>query len=180
MVGRNELQRDDGGRIRAVDTGERETIECGLVLRSIGYKGIPIEGVPFDERAGTISNEGGRVTDGGEQVPGLYAVGWIKRGPSGVIGTNKKDAQETVDNLFADFEAGKIPERRAGRRPRLDRGTALRAQARPRHLRGLAGDRRRRGRSRQAARPPAGQALQGRRAGRGLQGVQDGRLAATG
>jgi ferredoxin--NADP+ reductase len=110
VVGRNELRRDESGRIRAVDTGERETIECGLVLRSIGYKGIPIEGVPFDERAGTISNEGGRVTDNGEQVPGLYAVGWIKRGPSGVIGTNKKDAQETVDNLFADLEAGRIPE----------------------------------------------------------------------
>jgi ferredoxin--NADP+ reductase len=110
VVGKNELQRDDSGRIRAVDTGEREEIECGLVLRSIGYKGIPIEGVPFDERTGTISNEGGRVTDDGEQVPGLYAVGWIKRGPSGVIGTNKKDAQETVDNLFADLEAGKVPE----------------------------------------------------------------------
>jgi ferredoxin--NADP+ reductase len=110
VVGRNELQRDEGGRIRAVDTGERETIECGLVLRSIGYKGIPIDGVPFDERAGTIANEAGRVSDNGGQVPGLYAVGWIKRGPSGVIGTNKKDAQETVDNLFADLEAGKIPE----------------------------------------------------------------------
>jgi ferredoxin--NADP+ reductase len=110
VVGRNELRRDETGRIRAVDTGERETIECGLVLRSIGYKGIPIEGVPFDERAGTISNEGGRVTDDGDRVPGLYAVGWIKRGPSGVIGTNKKDAQETVDNIFADLEAGAMPE----------------------------------------------------------------------
>jgi ferredoxin/flavodoxin---NADP+ reductase len=110
VVGHNELQRDESGRIRAVDTGERETIECGLVLRSIGYKGIPIEGVPFDERGGTISNEGGRVRDDGRQVPGLYAVGWIKRGPSGVIGTNKKDAQETVDNLFADLEAGNLPE----------------------------------------------------------------------
>jgi ferredoxin/flavodoxin---NADP+ reductase len=110
VVGRNELQRDDSGRIRAVDTGERETIECGLVLRSIGYKGIPIEGLPFDERAGTIANEGGRVTDDGSQVPGLYAVGWIKRGPSGVIGTNKKDAQETVDHLFQDLEAGVVPD----------------------------------------------------------------------
>jgi ferredoxin--NADP+ reductase len=110
VVGRNELQRDETGRIRAVDTGERETIECGLVLRSIGYKGIPIEGVPFDERAGTIANEGGRVKEDGAQVPGLYAVGWIKRGPSGVIGTNKKDAQETVDHLFEDLEAGVIPE----------------------------------------------------------------------
>jgi ferredoxin--NADP+ reductase len=111
VIGKNELQRDDSGRIRAVDTGERETIECGLVLRSIGYRGVPIEGIPFDEGSGLIHNDGGRIHDGsGEQVPGLYAVGWIKRGPSGVIGTNKKDAQETVDNLFADLEAEKIPE----------------------------------------------------------------------
>ena len=132
VVGRNELRRDESGRIRAVDTGERETIECGLVLRSIGYKGIPIEGVPFDERAGTISNEGGRVTDNGEQAPGLYAVGWIKRGPSGVIGTNKKDAQETVDNLFADLEAGGIPEAElAGDRGSIE---ALLTERRPGHV----------------------------------------------
>jgi ferredoxin--NADP+ reductase len=111
VIGGNELQRDDSGRLRAVDTGERETIECGLVLRSIGYQGIPIEGIPFDQGRGLIHNDGGRVHDGeGGQAPGLYAVGWIKRGPSGVIGTNKKDAQETVDNLFADLEAGVIPE----------------------------------------------------------------------
>ena len=112
VVGRNELHRDDSGAIRPRDSGERETIEAGLVLRSIGYKGIAIEGIPFDERRGVIPNEGGRVTDpeGGTHIPGQYAVGWIKRGPSGVIGTNKKDAQETVDNLFADLNAGKVPE----------------------------------------------------------------------
>ena len=110
IVGRNELQRDETGAIKARDTGERETIECGLVLRSIGYKGVPVEGVPFSEKRGLIPNEGGRVVTDGEQVPGLYAVGWIKRGPSGVIGTNKKDAQDTVDNLLADLEAGRIPE----------------------------------------------------------------------
>lgn len=112
VIGGNELQRDDSGRIRAVDTGERETIDCGLVLRSIGYKGEPLDdSLPFDEGHGLIPNEGGRVHDGdGTQVPGLYAVGWIKRGPSGVIGTNKKDAQETVDKLFEDLEAGKVPE----------------------------------------------------------------------
>jgi ferredoxin/flavodoxin---NADP+ reductase len=133
VVGRNELQRDDSGRIRAVDTGERETIECGMVLRSIGYKGVPIDGVPFDEGRGLIHNDGGRVHDGeANQVPGLYSVGWIKRGPSGVIGTNKKDAQETVDNLFADLEAGKVPE------PELagDRGAieALLNERRPDHV----------------------------------------------
>jgi ferredoxin/flavodoxin---NADP+ reductase len=112
VVGRNELHRDDSGAIRPRDSGERETIEAGLVLRSIGYKGIAIEGIPFDERRGVIPNEGGRVTDpeGGAHLPGQYAVGWIKRGPSGVIGTNKKDAQETVDKLVEDLEAGRVPE----------------------------------------------------------------------
>jgi ferredoxin/flavodoxin---NADP+ reductase len=113
VLGRNELHRDESGAIRARDTGERETLDCGVVFRSIGYAGIGLEGIPFDERRATISNEGGRVTDPqtGEQVPGLYAVGWIKRGPSGVIGTNKKDAQETVDNVFADVDAGNVPDK---------------------------------------------------------------------
>ena len=110
IVGKNELERDETGAIKARDTGERETIECGLVFRSIGYKGVPVEGVPFSEKRGLIPNEGGRVVEDGEQVPGLYVVGWIKRGPSGVIGTNKKDAQDTVDNLVADLQAGKLPE----------------------------------------------------------------------
>ncbi len=111
VVARNELYRDERGAIRARDTGERETIECGLVLRSIGYAGVAIEGVPFDELRAIIPNDRGRVTDPdtGEQVPGHYAVGWIKRGPSGVIGTNKKDAQETVDGLIEDAIAGRIP-----------------------------------------------------------------------
>ena len=111
VIGKNELA-SDGERISANDTGEREELECGLVFRSIGYRGVPLEDVPFDEDRGTISNEGGRVTevDSGNQVPGLYAVGWIKRGPSGVIGTNKKDAQDTADNLIADVLAGKLPD----------------------------------------------------------------------
>ncbi|MBA2241188.1 MAG: FAD-dependent oxidoreductase [Solirubrobacterales bacterium] len=112
VVGRNELFRDEGGVIRARDTGERETIEAGLVLRSIGYLGLGIEGLPFDERRGVIPNRAGGGFDpaSGEPVPGLYAVGWIKRGPSGVIGTNKKDAGETVATLLADLEAGRLPE----------------------------------------------------------------------
>jgi ferredoxin--NADP+ reductase len=110
VIGKNELVEEDGS-IRARDTGERETIDCGLVFRSIGYKGVPIEGVPFDEKRGVIPNDHGRVSDeSGEQVPGLYASGWVKRGPSGVIGTNKKDSQDTVDSLFADLDAGTIPE----------------------------------------------------------------------
>jgi ferredoxin--NADP+ reductase len=110
VIGENKLERDETGANKARDTGERETIECGLVFRSIGYKGVPVEGIPFSEKRGIIPNEGGRVVEDGEQVPGLYVVGWIKRGPSGVIGTNKKDAQDTVDNLLADVKAGKLPE----------------------------------------------------------------------
>jgi len=104
VVGRNELV-EEGGALRARDTGEREELECGLVLRSVGYTGIPIEGVPFDEKRGLILNEGGRVLDShdaGHKV-GHYTAGWIKRGPSGVIGTNKKDALETVQHLLADI-----------------------------------------------------------------------------
>jgi ferredoxin/flavodoxin---NADP+ reductase len=132
IVGINELYRDESGAIRARDTGEREEIECGLVLRSIGYKGIGLDGVPFDEGRGVIPNEGGRVVDpeSGEQVRGHYAVGWIKRGPSGVIGTNKKDAQETVDALFADLEAGLVPESEAVE-PSIDELLAERA---PEHV----------------------------------------------
>jgi ferredoxin--NADP+ reductase len=106
VIGRNELV-EEGGALRAKDTGDREELDCGLVLRSVGYTGVPIEGVPFDERRGLILNEGGRVLDShdaGHKV-GHYTAGWIKRGPSGVIGTNKKDALETVRHLFADVES---------------------------------------------------------------------------
>lgn len=87
---------------KAVGTGETITIPCGLVFRSVGYKGKQIPGVPFDDKSGTIPNVGGRITEGGTAVPGLYTAGWIKRGPSGVIGTNKACAVETVNNLLAD------------------------------------------------------------------------------
>ena len=112
VVGRNELQAADNGSVRAVDTGEREEIETGLVLRSIGYKGEGLDGLPFDERGGVIPNDHGRVTDpeSGEQVPGQYVVGWIKRGPSGVIGTNKKDALDTVTAMLEDVAEGRIYE----------------------------------------------------------------------
>ena len=100
---RNELV---GGR--AVPTDERETIPCGIVFRSVGYRGVALPGLPFDESSGTIPNEGGRIE------PGLYAAGWIKRGPSGVIGTNKKDATETVEQLLADARAGRLPSRGDG------------------------------------------------------------------
>src|SRR3954454_17333162 len=94
---------------RAVPTGEEEIIPCTLVLRSIGYRGRPLGGIPFDERRGLIRNEGGRVReDSGEFCRGEYVVGWIKRGPSGVIGTNKKDAADTVGRILEDAEAGAL------------------------------------------------------------------------
>jgi ferredoxin/flavodoxin---NADP+ reductase len=95
---RNELDADE----RAVPTGETETLECGLVFRSVGYRGVELPSVPFDERSGTIPNEGGRVE------PGVYCAGWIKRGPTGIIGTNKKDATETVALLLEDVAAGRL------------------------------------------------------------------------
>jgi len=83
--------------MRAVPTGETETLDCGIVFRSVGYRGVAIAGVPFDDGSGVIPNEGGRAGDR------VYAAGWIKRGPSGVIGTNKKDATETVALLLEDL-----------------------------------------------------------------------------
>ena len=104
----------EGGRIRAEPTEEREVIPCSLVFRSVGYRGVQLSGIPFDERSGTIPNEAGRVLGSdGQPVPGLYCTGWIKRGPSGVIGTNKKDATETAENLLEDAREGRLP---AGRR----------------------------------------------------------------
>jgi ferredoxin/flavodoxin---NADP+ reductase len=102
---RNELVPTPDGGLRAAATDERETIPAGLAFRAIGYRGIPLPEVPFDQRSAVIPNDGGRVLDpdNGTPLPGEYVVGWIKRGPSGVIGTNKKDAQETVDAMLADL-----------------------------------------------------------------------------
>jgi ferredoxin--NADP+ reductase len=92
-----------------VSTDERETIPAGIVFRSVGYHGVPLPEVPFDPKTGTIPNAGGRILDSsGAPIPGLYAAGWIKRGPTGVIGTNKKDATETVDLLLEDARAGRL------------------------------------------------------------------------
>jgi ferredoxin--NADP+ reductase len=107
---RNKLEHGGGGGIRAQATDEHETLEVGLVFRSIGYRGIPIDGVPFDDWKGTIPNEGGRVIDPEAQhaIPGVYVAGWIKRGPSGVIGTNKRDAQETVEHIVEDVHEDRL------------------------------------------------------------------------
>jgi ferredoxin--NADP+ reductase len=101
-VARNRLEQADDGSIRAVPTEEVEVIPASLVFRSVGYHGVPLPGLPFDERRGTIANDGGRVAG----APGIYVAGWSKRGPSGVIGTNKKDATETVKLLLEDAHAG--------------------------------------------------------------------------
>ncbi|MFZ0040897.1 MAG: FAD-dependent oxidoreductase [Solirubrobacteraceae bacterium] len=110
-IGINRLVHEPDGRVRAEPTGEEETIECGLVLRSIGYRGVPLAGIPFEERRGLILNIDGRVVGADSSVcRGEYAVGWIKRGPSGVIGTNKKDAADTVARILEDAEAGELGE----------------------------------------------------------------------
>jgi ferredoxin--NADP+ reductase len=108
-VVRNRLESDGRGSVRAVATDEREVIPCGIVFRSVGYRGVGLPGVPHDESSGTIPNDCGRVLDGaGAAIPGVYCAGWIKRGPTGVIGTNKKDATETVELLLEDARAGRL------------------------------------------------------------------------
>lgn len=97
VLGRNELFTDEHGRQVARDTGRRETLPAQLVVRAVGYRGVAIAGLPFDERSGTIPHADGKIRDRAND----YVVGWIKRGPSGVIGTNKSDSQDTVDTLVA-------------------------------------------------------------------------------
>jgi ferredoxin--NADP+ reductase len=107
----NRIEADENGRLRAVPTGEEEVIPCDIVLRSIGYRGVPLGDIPFDERRGLIRNVAGRVSDeSGAPHRGEYVTGWIKRGPSGVIGTNKKDSADTVARIVEDAEAGKLNE----------------------------------------------------------------------
>jgi ferredoxin/flavodoxin---NADP+ reductase len=129
---RNELVPDESGALRARPTDEVEELECGLVFRSIGYRGTPLEGLPFDERRCVIPNEGGRIiTEGGEPLPGEYVVGWIKRGPTGIIGTNKRDAQETIDLVLEDLDARRLREPADPDRDSLD---ALLAERAPEHV----------------------------------------------
>ncbi|WP_025735644.1 FAD-dependent oxidoreductase [Mycobacterium genavense] len=99
VLGRNELVTDESGRVSAKDTGEREELPAQLVVRSVGYRGLPTPGLPFDDKSATIPNTDGRVQGRRNE----YVVGWIKRGPTGVIGTNKKDSQDTVDTLISDL-----------------------------------------------------------------------------
>ena len=103
LLAKNSLS-GDPFKQRAEKTGETVEQKCGILFRSIGYNGIPIEGVPFDEKEGIFPNDKGRLLDNGSVVNGVYVAGWIKRGPSGIIGTNKPDSVETVNCLLEDIE----------------------------------------------------------------------------
>jgi ferredoxin--NADP+ reductase len=119
---RNEIVRTDDGALRARPVAEDvETIECGLVLRSVGYRAVPLPDVPFDERSFVLPNERGRVlSPHGEPLPGVYSVGWIKRGPTGILGTNKRDAEETVRCLVDDLRAGALSQPSNPAREQID------------------------------------------------------------
>ena len=121
-VRRNEIVQADDGSLRPRAAGEDvETIECGLVLRSVGYRAVPLPGVPFDERSFILPNDRGRVLAAdGEPVPGVYAVGWIKRGPTGILGTNKRDAEETAVRLAEDLASGALPSPERPDRQQID------------------------------------------------------------
>ncbi len=111
-IERNELFLDDRGNVKSRGTGRFETLPAGLLFRSVGYRGVPVAGVPFRDDWAVIPNEAGRVIDpaDGHPLPGQYAAGWIKRGPQGVIGTNKPDALETVRAMLEDLAQGRLPE----------------------------------------------------------------------
>ncbi|KAI1321306.1 NADPH-adrenodoxin reductase [Mortierella claussenii] len=105
-LGVNRLEGENNAR-KAVATGEKETLECGLAFRSIGYKSVGVKGIPFDERKGIVPNVDGKVLDAEQNiVPGLYAAGWLKRGPIGVIATTMADAYQTGDTIIADWTSG--------------------------------------------------------------------------
>ena len=105
----NELYATEAGTLRPKATDQYEDLPVGLVFRSIGYRGVPLPDVPFNENWGVILNESGRVIDPDTESPlvGHYTAGWIKRGPTGVIGTNKPDAVETVKMMLEDLSSGK-------------------------------------------------------------------------
>jgi ferredoxin--NADP+ reductase len=119
----NELYESEDGTLRPQPTDRRSTLPVGLVFRAIGYQGVPLPGIPFDAMTGVIPNEAGRIIDPrlGAPVPGEYVVGWIKRGPRGIIGTNKPDSQETVRMLLADLAEGRLAKEDVPSRTVLER-----------------------------------------------------------
>ncbi|AFM16356.1 NADPH-dependent glutamate synthase beta chain-like oxidoreductase [Mycolicibacterium chubuense NBB4] len=117
VLGRNELITDADGKVTAKDTGEREEVPAQLVVRAVGYRGRPTPGLPFDERAGTIPHVAGRI----EGSRNEYVVGWIKRGPTGVIGSNKKDSADTVETLRKDLSTAELADFGADHADALER-----------------------------------------------------------
>ena len=148
VIGRNELYEDDSGSIRARDTGERRSSSADWSCARSATRAPGWRASRSTPARGVIPNQAGRVVDPdtGEQVPGHYVVGWIKRGPSGVIGTNKKDAADTVASIFEDVEAGEVPEPRPARSRSPSSSTIAAATTSPT----WAG-----GRSTRPSRPPA-------------------------
>ncbi len=130
---KNELYAAENGTLRPRATDRHETIDAGLVFRSVGYHGVPIEEVPFDARRGVIPNNKGRVIDPQRSAPlvGEYAAGWIKRGPTGLIGTNKVDAVETVTCMIEDVEGGRLL---TPTRPRFEHVEHLIRERQPDHF----------------------------------------------
>ena len=123
VVVHNELYESEDGSMRPQPTDRRTTLPVGLVFRAIGYQGVPLPGIPFDAMAGVIPNQAGRIIDPrtGEPVTGEYVVGWIKRGPRGIIGTNKPDSQETVRMLLDDLAQGRLHKEEVPTRAVLER-----------------------------------------------------------
>lgn len=130
---RNELYATSTGALQPRATDRFEELPVGLVFRSVGYRGVPLPGVPFNESWGVILNDKGRVLDPDTKQPivGEYAAGWIKRGPTGVIGTNKPDAAETVECMFEDLARGAVLE---PTRPEAAAAEALVRQRQPNYV----------------------------------------------
>ena len=130
---RNELYATSTGALQPRATDRFEELPVGLVFRSVGYRGVPLPGVPFNESWGVILNDKGRVLDPDTKQPivGEYAAGWIKRGPTGVIGTNKPDAAETVECMFEDLARGAVL---APTRPEAAAAEALVCQRQPNYV----------------------------------------------
>ena len=110
VIEKNELYADEAGTPRPRGTGEQETIAADFIFKAVGYRGEPLEGLPFDDRRGLLPNDEGRLLDGpdGDPIVGQYVVGWAKRGPSGLIGTNGPDSEATVVRMMEDLEAGAL------------------------------------------------------------------------
>jgi len=130
---RNELYATSTGVLQPRATDRFEELPAGLVFRSVGYRGVPLPGVPFNESWGVILNDKGRVLDPDTKQPvvGTYTAGWIKRGPTGVIGTNKPDAAETVECMFEDLARGAVLE---PTRPEAAAAEALVRQRQPNYV----------------------------------------------